>query len=907
MVGIQSTNGIVSGIDIQGTVNQLINLAAAPRTRLVNANKQLETEQVALTSLTALVVGVQLSTDRLGQKSLYSTATASSSNTSLIKVSVTGSPAAGNHSFIPVRQASAQQLTSSLFASKDQKVGEGEVVIHRGGFLDESVNLDQLNGGAGVDRGSIRINDRSGVSKTIDLRFALTINDVVETINKTDGLNVVASVSGDRIKLTDTSTGTELLSVSEVGGGTTAADLGLAGVSTSSNSAVGNSIQSLTARTSLSSLLDKRGLVFPPSGTSLEFSLRDGSTIEFDGTLNSNNASVGELLSAINSAGDGKLEARIAADKKSIEFVDLTSGANNFTIDSPDGALATQLGINRSVAGSTITSGQLIAGLNDTLLSSLNGGQGLGTLGSITITDRNNSSATVDLSTATTLGTVIDRINQSGVGVRAQLNRTRTGIEIVDSTGSTSHQLRIANVADTTNTATKLKIEAAVSADSIDSGSLNRQWINDNTLIKNWNNGKGLSLGSIRFTDSSGKQSTLNLSALAPKTVGDVLKAINKLSVGVDAKINATGDGILLVDSAGGTGQLQVTDIGASLSAKQLGIAGTAESLTVGNATVSGIDGSQTLRITTTATTTLAKLTEEINKLDGPVSATQLTFGNSEVRLVLNGTSTGAAGRVTIGSNLNLGFSETVKAKDALVAYGASNSSGGVLVTSATNQFDDVIEGVKFEVLGESPTPVTIAVSKNSDNLSKQLRTVVEQYNKIRDKLKTDANYDPQTKSAGILFGTNAVVRLDLAFGNLFTGQIRGAGSITSITQLGIRLNDQGKLEFDESKLTKAIENDPQAVEEFFTKEKTGFSARAKDIADSLAGTKNGALLARTQAIKSKIDQNNLRINNFGLRLEKQRTRLLTQFYNLEIAISKNQDNLKAINSIQNIAPLTNG
>ena len=89
MAGIQASNGIVTGIDIQGTVDQLMSVAATPRTRLTNLTKQIQTEQVALTSLTALVVGVQLSTDRLSQPSLYSTTTATSSSASKIKASIT--------------------------------------------------------------------------------------------------------------------------------------------------------------------------------------------------------------------------------------------------------------------------------------------------------------------------------------------------------------------------------------------------------------------------------------------------------------------------------------------------------------------------------------------------------------------------------------------------------------------------------------------------------------------------------------------------------------------------------------------------------------------------------------------------------------------------------------------------
>ena len=705
-------------------------------------------------------------------------------------------------------------------------------------------------------------------------------------------------MNGDKLKLTDTSSGATTLSVSEVSGGTTAADLGLAAISTTASSATGSSIQSLSNRTSLNSLLDKRGLTFPATGTALKFDLQDGTSVEYTSTLNANTATLGDLLSAINTAGNGKLTATIATDGKSIAFNDTTTGSSNFSISNPSGSLAKVLDVEQSVSGATITSGRLVAGLNDVLLSSLNGGKGLGTLGKITLTDRANVSASVDLASAKSLGDVIDTINQAGNGVRAQLNRSRTGIEIVDTTGSTTNPLTVANFADSTNTATKLQIAKSVSADAVDSGSLNKQWVTANTQLKDWNQGKGITLGSIRFTDSAGVESAVNLKQIAPKTVGDVINAINDLAVGIEAKINESGDGILLVDTAGGTSQLKVTDVGSGTSAKQLGIVGTAKELTVDGQTVNGIDGSRTVQIETTATTTVTQLAEKLNAIGGSFSANLLSLGSSGVRLVINGTQTGSAGRVALDSDLNLGFSETVAAKDALVAYGATDSSGGVLVSSSTNQFDSIVDGVKLEVLATSTAPITISVNKSNDGIAKQLKAVVDQYNKVRDKVKSDASYDSTTKTAGILFGSSSVLRIDLAFGKLFSGQINGAGSIKSITQLGVRLNDQGRLEFDEAKLNAALESDPTAVQEFFTKEKTGFSARAKDLADTLAGVKNGALLSRNQTLQAKIDQNNTRIANFTTRLDKQRTRLLNQFYNLETSISSIRSNLAAINSI---------
>jgi flagellar hook-associated protein 2 len=899
MAGIQASTGLISGVAIQDTVEKLMAISAQPRDRLVASTKQLQNEQVSVTSLTALVVGVQLTTDRLGQPSLYTASTASSSNSAVLKSSVTGSPPPGVHTFIPIQQASSQQLTSSLLASKDQLIGAGEIVIERGGFLDESVSLDQLNGGRGVARGSIRITDRTGTSKTVDLRFAQSINDIIEAINKTDGLQVMASVQGDKLKLTDTS-GSSIseLRVSEVSSGTTAADLGLSGISTASSSATGRSIYNLSSQTTLSTLLDKRGLSLPATGAALELQLRDGSTVTLNSTLNPLTDSLGSLLNAINSAGAGKIEARIASDGKSLEIEDKTTGVNQFSVHSPSGTLATQLGLEQSTSGSTISSKRLIGGLSDVLLSSLNGGKGVGTLGQITLIDRSGASSTVNLADALTLGDVIDKINESSNGVRAQLNRTRTGIEIVDTSGQVSHQLSIAN-ADATNSATALQIEKTVSADTIDSGSLNRQWITENTLLSSWNQGKGISFGSFRIADSAGGQSAINLTQLAPKTVGDVIAAINKLSIGVKASINETGDGIKLVDTANGDGKLTVTNLGSATSATELGIAGTATNLTVAGTQVSGIDGSRKIRVTTSATTTVSDLVTQLNALNGPVNASLLSStANAGVRLLVSGTSTGAVGRIAFDTQLNIGFSQTSVAKDALVAYGANDAGGGVVVASSTNSFTNLVDGVKLELLGTSNSAITVTIERNNSGVAKQIQLMVEQFNKVRDKLNADAKYDPATKTAGILFGTSTALRTEMAFTSLFSRNLTGAGSIKSIAELGVRFNDQGKLQFDQAKLDAALEKDPAAVRDFFTKAEVGFSAKAKAVSDSLASIKNGALLTRNNALQSKIEVNNQRISSFNVRLEKQRTAMLTQFYNMETAISKIQSNLTAINSI---------
>ena len=66
-----------------------------------------------------------------------------------------------------------------------------------------SIRLDDLNGGQGVDRGSIRIQDRAGNTAVIDLSEATTLEEVVEAINAESGIQVVASFNTDKLQLVD--------------------------------------------------------------------------------------------------------------------------------------------------------------------------------------------------------------------------------------------------------------------------------------------------------------------------------------------------------------------------------------------------------------------------------------------------------------------------------------------------------------------------------------------------------------------------------------------------------------------------------------------------------------------------------------------------------------------------------
>src|SRR5262249_17317234 len=150
-------------------------------------------------------------------------------------------------------------------------------------------------------------------------------------------------------------------------------------------------------------------------------------------------------------------------------------------------------------------------------------------------------------------------------------------------------------------------------------GNLQRQSVSRGTLLTSYNGGQGVGTGSFTITNSKGQTATLNLATLKPTTIGDVIDAINSLSLGVQAKINDAGDGIALVDTAGGAGALSVADQGSGQTAAKLHLAGTAINGT--------LDGSTTFKIQLAAGDSLDTLVTQINALNAGVSASTLNDG----------------------------------------------------------------------------------------------------------------------------------------------------------------------------------------------------------------------------------------------------------------------------------------
>jgi flagellar hook-associated protein 2 len=308
--------------------------------------------------------------------------------------------------------------------------------------LSADFKLANLNDGLGVrshdTQADFQITAKDGTVIDVELGTTTTIQGALDAINNDsqNGGKVVASIDagGDKLVLTDTTGGGGTLTVIELNNSHAARDLGVLGTEQAGGVLTGKRVLAGLNSVLLDNLRGGQGIATPGQ---VSITDRSGASATVDLT---NAASLGEVVDAINAAGLG-VEAAINAEGHGITLTDTTGSttSNLIVADLGGGSTAADLNIDGSVAAMTIKSGDLHRRFisENTLLTSLNGGDGLPG-GLVKITDHLGGSTTLNINgTYKTLGDVIDAINASAVTVKAEINSTGDGLLLTNVLGGT--------------------------------------------------------------------------------------------------------------------------------------------------------------------------------------------------------------------------------------------------------------------------------------------------------------------------------------------------------------------------------------------------------------------------------------------------------------------------------------
>jgi flagellar hook-associated protein 2 len=148
-------------------------------------------------------------------------------------------------------------------------------------------------------------------------------------------------------------------------------------------------------------------------------------------------------------------------------------------------------------------------------------------------------------------------------------------------------------------------------------------------------------------------------------------------------------------------------------------------------------------------------------------------------------------------------------------------------------------------------------------------------------------------------------LRVESDLNRVLSGRFFGVGEFTSLEAIGLSFDDKGKLHLDAAQLDEILAENPGALEQFFTQENLGLSAKLKTAIEQLAGEDNSVLSSRAESLADVITNMTDRVAFMDERLTRERDRLLLQFAQLESSVAAMQDNLAALASLQVIPPLT--
>ncbi len=939
MSGITSDVGLMSGINTRQLIDQLMSIEARPITRMQTRIAGLELQQTAYMDINARLLSLKSSATAFRTANIFEAAKATSSDASILSASASSDAALGSYNMTVHRLVSTHQLISRGFADKDSgAVGATEFSFEvGGGQLAQNTGLAQLNGGNGIDRGKILIEDSQGNAVTVDLSTATTVNEVLDAINSKGSLEVTASIDDDHFVITDDNGGT--VSISDVYGDSTATSLGLVG--TGAGSVVGSSVFYLSEDTALSVLNDGTGVLLQDGaqGAISDIKITVGgrtesiafgklTTLDGDGETIITQAratTLGDVIDRINDAFDGEVTAAVAADGKSLELTAANAGDAITVAETASGTTARDLGLLGTSTG-THSGSALVSGMNTTLIGSLNGGSGLSGGSSISITDRSGSSfAGLDVSGYISVQELVDGINSqaqaSGVSVTASLNSSGNGILLTDTSGGGGNLQVSGDAADALN------LTADVAAKTVNSGNLQTRYVSEATLLRDLNHGDGIGKGSFTIYDAYGKSSTVTIGD-SIRTVHDLNALINSRGVNVRASINDQGDGIVITATDNGSGQgsqaIHIEDGSGKVAAK-LNLVGEATGIGADNY----IDGSNERTVSFEDTDSLQDIAHAINAENIGVQAVIINDGTGAQPYHLSFVSSisGVRGSMTIDTGgLDFGLSTLTDAQDAVVFFGSGDPADAVVLSSGSNTLDDAIEGVSIDLNGTSSDPVELVVSRDTTKIEDSINAFVEAYNGVIERIGYYDSYNSETEQRGTLLGDTTVNQLRTRLYSTVQGAPTGVdGEFSYLFEVGVAVGDEGKLEFDRDQFRDALESDPQGVADLFgareadTSSETdlgggisvneftetftslGVAEKLGELADDFTDSFDGFLIKRNQSLDTMIKMQKDAMEDMSVRLDGKRLNLELQFAAMEQSLAQLQAQQSSLSIISNL------
>lgn len=308
----------------------------------------------------------------------------------------------------------------------------------------------------------------------------------------------------------------------------------------------------------------------------------------------------------------------------------------------------------------------------------------------------------------------------------------------------------------------------------------------------------------------------------------DNLKAFSASSSNEDIGVSVDS-----TKASRGSYSVNVTSLASAQALASQSVFADKDSTSVGQGSLQLSVGDKVTEITIDAgNDTLQGLANAINESDAGVSAGVIDTG-SGYQLVMSAGETGTANAVSITATedaaapglasfafdpadptVNPDMLETIAANDAVMEI------NGIAVTRSSNTFENVIDGLTFDVKDKGAS--TVSVNQDLDAVSDRVQGFVDKFNGLQSTIESLAGFNSETGQGSMLTGDSTVRGIQNQLRGILTRVVPGMenASVRSLADVGITTDwETGGLEFDRTKFEEKLKSNPDDVTALFAEQ----------------------------------------------------------------------------------------
>lgn len=296
------------------------------------------------------------------------------------------------------------------------------------------------------------------------------------------------------------------------------------------------------------------------------------------------------------------------------------------------------------------------------------------------------------------------------------------------------------------------------------------------------------------------------------------------------------------------------------------------------------------------------------------LSVNIVNTADGKAKLIIDSGVSGDGKDLTIsGDNAELDIFSTGAAGSAISQTQPASSAeivvDGNVLKSDTNVFDDTIQDLKLTVLRVSDKDSNgdlksnkVDITTDKTSIQALVQQFVDGYNALQDKIGTLSKRNSfvggvKQDDGGALAGDSTTRAISTFMSNLVVSPSESSSTYSTIFEIGIKMDNKGKLSLDKEKFGEAVDKNFDQVVALFGNEKGLAGSLSKGLKEY---TKSGGMLAqRTDILNSDLRSLSQKEATSNAQLVKYEASLRAQYGSLDALLVKMNNSASALSALQ--------